>query len=84
MDKYKVTKNIAIPKSFIAREKAQSLKNILTFHDHLPHVCSDNRNCLSCKVVLAYLGNWNCQCIYSPLTFSDIKYLFGASKNSGF
>ena len=62
----------------------KSQKNILTFHDYLPQFCSENRNWLRYKVVLAHFENWQYQCIYSRLIFPDIQYLFVASRISDF
>ena len=40
LEKYKVTKNIAISKRYIFSKRVQKLKEIVTFHDFPPQLCS--------------------------------------------
>ena len=40
LEKYKLTKDVAISKKYIFSMMVQKLKNIVTFHEYLPQLCS--------------------------------------------
>ena len=64
LDKYNMTKNVAISKRRIFSKKAQML-NIFTFLDHLAQFCSENRNWLRCSVGFTHFINRNVDvCMY--------------------